>query len=90
MVSGKIEWGGKTRGPGSGSAAITCVDRHLIFRYQSGEVALIEATPKEYKLKGSFKPEVIIKEAWAQPVVCAGNLYLREQNTLMCYSLTAK
>jgi outer membrane protein assembly factor BamB len=90
MVAGKIEWGGKNRGPGSGSAAITCVDRHLIFRYQSGEVALIEANPKEYILKGSFKPEVQIKESWAHPVVAHGKLFLREQDTLMCYRLTAK
>jgi outer membrane protein assembly factor BamB len=90
LTTGDIKWGGKTRGPGSGSAAITCVDDHLIFRYQSGEVALIEAKPTEYKLKGSFKPEVQIKESWAHPVVAAGKLFLREQNTLMCYSLTAK
>lgn len=87
---GDIKWGGKIRGAGSGSAAVTFVDGHIIFRYQSGELALVEATPTEYKLKGSFKPEVQIKESWAHPVVCAGKLYLREQNTLMCYSLTAK
>ena len=90
MLSGDVKWGGKTRGVGNGSAAVTCVDKHIIFRYQSGEVALIEATPTEYKPKGSFKPEVQIRESWAHPVVCNGKLYLREQNTLMCYSLTAK
>ena len=89
-LSGDITWGGKMRGPGNGSAAITFVDGHLIFRYQSGEVALIEATPTEYKLKGSFKPVVQIRESWSQPVVCNGKLYLREQGTLMCYNLTAK
>lgn len=90
MLSGNIKWGGEIRGPGSGSAAITAVDGHVVFRYQSGEVALIETNPNEYKLKGSFKPEVKIGESWAHPVVCNGKLYLREQNTLMCYNLTAK
>jgi outer membrane protein assembly factor BamB len=90
MVSGDVKWGGKLRGAGNGSAAVTAVDGHVIFRYQSGEVALIEATPTEYKFKGSFKPEVQIRESWAHPVVCRGKLYLREQNTLMCYDLTAK
>lgn len=88
LLSGDVKWGGKTRGIGSGSAAVTFVDGHVIFRYQSGELALIEATPTEYKLKGQFMPEVQIRESWAHPVVCAGKLYLREQNTLMCYSLT--
>src|SRR5262249_10513099 len=90
MVKGDVKWGGQVRGPGSGSAAVTCVDGHLIFRYQSGEVALIEATPAEYRLKGSFKPQVQIRESWSHPVVNDGKLYLREQNTLMCYDLTAK
>ena len=89
LISGDVKWGGKIRGPGNGSAAITAVDGHLIFRYQSGEVALIEATPKEYKLKGSFKPVFQERESWAHPVAASGKLYLREQNTLMCYDLTA-
>lgn len=88
LATGEILWGGKLRGAGDGSAAVTAADGHLIFRYQSGEVALIEATPTEYRLKGAFKPEVIEKEAWAHPVICQGKLFLREQNTLMCYHIT--
>jgi len=88
LATGNVIWGGgKQRGPGTGSAAITFADNHLIFRYQSGEVALIEATPSEYRLKGVFKPEVVEREGWAHPVVCQGKLFLREQNSLMCYSL---
>ncbi|WP_373649145.1 PQQ-binding-like beta-propeller repeat protein [Schlesneria sp. DSM 10557] len=90
LISGDVKWGGKLRGVGQGSAAITAVDGHLIFRYQSGEVALIEATPNEYKLKGSFMPVYQERESWAQPVVADGKLYLREQNTLMCYDIAEK
>jgi outer membrane protein assembly factor BamB len=90
LLSGDMKWGGRIRGEGSGSAAITAVDGHVIFRYQSGEVALIEANPTEYKLKGSFKPVFQERESWAHPVVCRGKLYLREQNTLMCYDLMPK
>lgn len=87
--SGKIVWGGETRGPGSGSAAIVYADGNLIFRYQSGEVALVEATPEDYKLKGVFKPEFVGKNpCWAQPVVAGGKLYLRDQDKLMCYDVT--
>jgi outer membrane protein assembly factor BamB len=88
LESGKIVWGGSERGPGSGSAAITCADGHLIFRYQSGEVALIEATPSAYRLKGVLKPAFVSsKPCWAQPVVIGGCLYLRDQDKLMCYDL---
>ena len=51
LISGDVKWGGQIRGEGSGSAAVTAVDGHVIFRYQSGEIALIEANPAEYKLK---------------------------------------
>ena len=88
MDSGKVIWGGSERGPGSGSAAITYADGNLIFRYQSGEVALIEATPSAYRLKGTFKPDYISRNpCWAQPVVIDGRLYLRDQDKLMCYDV---
>ncbi len=88
ISSGDVLWGGDERGPGSGSAAITAVDGHLIFRYQNGIVALIEATPDEYRLKASFKPVHQEKESWAHPVVANGRLLLREQDKLMCYDLS--
>lgn len=87
LKSGKVVWGGKIRGEGSGSAAVSFADGNLIFRYESGDLALIEATPKDYILKGSFKADQVLGKAWAQPVICGGKLYLREQNVLMCYDL---
>lgn len=87
LKTGKVAWGGKIRGEGSGSAAVVFADGNLIYRYQSGEVALIEANPKEYILKGSFKADQVLGKAWAHPVVCGGKLYLRDQDVLMCYDL---
>jgi len=84
--TGKLMWG-PVKAPGKGSAAVTYVDGHLIFRYQNGLVALVEATPKEFKLKGSFTPNFQEKESWSYPVVSGGRLYLREQDKLMCYQL---
>ncbi len=85
--TGKVMWGGKERGAGGGSAGVTYADGNFVFRYQSGEVALIEATPEEYKLKGSFKPPVLEKDNWAHPVIAGGRMYLRTQNSLMCYDV---
>ena len=84
IKTGKLMWG-PVKAPGKGSAAVTYADGHLIFRYQDGLMVLVEATPKEFKLKGSFKPEFQDKESWAHPVVSGGRLYLREQDKLMCY-----
>jgi outer membrane protein assembly factor BamB len=88
MESGKILWGGDTRGPGNGSAGVTYADGNLIFRYESGDVALIQATPSGYHLKGVFKQDYLSrKKSWAHPVIAGGKLYLREQDKLMCYDI---
>jgi outer membrane protein assembly factor BamB len=86
IKTGKIMWGPE-KAPGEGSAAVTYADGHLIFRYQNGLLVLVEATPKAFKMKGSFKPAFQEKESWAHPVVAGGRLYLREQDKMMCYKL---
>ena len=84
--TGDIQW--MDRGPGSGSAAVLYADGHLIYRYQNGTVALIEATPDDYHLKGTFQPEYQEGKTWAHPVIVDGKLYLREQDKLMCYDVS--
>ena len=86
LMTGKEIWSGG-RGPGSGSAAILLADDHLYFRYEDGTMALIEATPEEYRLKGAFKLASIKGKSWAHPVIVDGLLYLRDQDTLMCYDV---
>ena len=90
MKTGKVMWGGNLRGPGSGSAAIVYADGHLYFRYENAVMALIEATPKAYKLKGSFKLASKNGRSWPHPVILGGKLYLRDQGTLLCYDITKK
>ncbi len=89
MKSGDVKWGGDIRGPGRGSAAVIYADGNLIFRYQDGLMAMIEATPDEYRLKGTWKPEHVQGPSWAHPAIADGKLYLREQDKLMCYDLRA-
>jgi len=84
--TGKDAWR-PGRGPGSGSAAIAYADGHLYFRYQDGTMALIEATPKAYKLKGQFKIASHNGESWPHPVIAGGKLYLRDQDELLCYDI---
>ena len=86
VETGEIKWGPE-KGVGHGSACVTYVDGHLIYRYQSGHVALVKATPDGYELKGSFMPVHQEAESWSHPVVLDGKLYLREQDHLMCYEL---
>ena len=86
MKTGKEAWNGG-RGPGSGSAAVVYADGNLYFRYENGVMALIEATPKEYKLKGQFELASHNDRSWPHPVIHEGKLYLRDQGTLLCYDI---
>ena len=70
FLTGKDLWR-PGRGPGEGSAAIVCADGHLYFRYENGEMALIEATPKEYHLKGTFKIKTKHSASWPHPRWCS-------------------
>lgn len=86
MKTGKQAWSGG-RGPGDGSAAVIYADGNLYFRYENGVMALIEATPKAYNLKGKFELASNNGRSWPHPVIHDGKLYLRDQATLLCYDI---
>jgi outer membrane protein assembly factor BamB len=89
LETGQVKWGGKIRGPGKESAAVAYADGHLYFRYQDGIMALIEATPEEYRLKSSFKLASVRAQSWPHPVISNGRLYIRDQDVLLCYDIRA-
>ena len=78
------------RGAGGGSAAVAYADGNLYFRYQNGTMALIEATPEKYNLRGQFKVKTNHREGWPHPVIAGGMLYLRDQDELHVYNIKAK
>jgi outer membrane protein assembly factor BamB len=86
LPSGREMWR-PGRGPGEGSAAVSYADGHLYFRYENGIMALIEANPEEYRLKGSFTIASRIDNSWPHPVIAGGCLYLRDQDVLLCYDV---
>ena len=88
--TGEIKWKRGREGKGSGSCAITYADGHLYCRYQNGYVTLVPAIGKRYDEVGSFKIENCKEPSWPHPVVIGGKLYLREQDILWCYDVSAK
>ena len=89
MSTGEVAW--KNNGVGKG--AVTYADGHFYSRSEGGKgtVALIEATPTSYKEKGRFdQPDRSKQNSWAHPVIAGGKLYLRDQDTLLCYDVKAK
>ena len=52
---------------------------------------LVEPKPKKYVERGRFsQPDRSQAKAWPHPVVANGRLYLRDQDLLLCYDVTAK
>ncbi|MHB0958649.1 MAG: PQQ-binding-like beta-propeller repeat protein [Pirellulaceae bacterium] len=91
FLTGKIKWKAldwKRKANADRSAAVLAADGHLWFRYERDAlVALIEATPDEFRVKGTFKAAVDDGPAWAHPVIHDGKLYLRTNDVLMCYDV---
>lgn len=86
MMTGQVAWGPE-RAAGSGETSVVYADGHIVYRREDGTVILARATPEEFAVVHTFKPEFQEGKSWAHPVIAGGRLYLREQDRLMCYEL---
>ena len=84
--TGKVLYN-KDRGPGSGSAAVGYADGLFYFRYQNGMMSLLDMNPEGFKVVSKFKIPDQKKPSWPPPIIIGGKLYLREQDTLLCYNV---
>lgn len=89
FASGELKW--QERGVGAGS--ILYADGRLyVHGENTGEVALVEATPEAYRELGRFTPpdqpeRAPRARAWAYPVVANGRLYIRDATSLWSYDI---
>ena len=88
IKTGEVRWQDKTFGKGS----IAHGDNRFILRTEDkGSLALIEASPDGYKEHGKFEqPNRSKEKAWAHPVISNGKLYLRDEDHLLCYDISAR
>ena len=89
--TGDIKW---TKERGVAPASICYADGNLYLHGErTGELALVEATPEEYRERGRFtppnQPDRGNSQAWTYPVVADGRLYIRDMGTLWCYNVKA-
>jgi outer membrane protein assembly factor BamB len=90
FMTGKITWNEK-RASGKKSAAIAAADDHLYIRFQDGTMVLAKADPSSYQEVGSFTPPGSgERSSWAHPVIVDGMLYLRENDSILCYDVRDK
>jgi outer membrane protein assembly factor BamB len=83
FLSGDIAWQDRSVGKGS----LVAADGMLYVLSEKQELALVEATPEEYREHGRIKMESQGRPSWAHPVVAGGRLYVRDQQMLTAYEL---
>lgn len=90
--SGEMVWNDKSLGKG----AIACADGMLyLVEEGSGKVALIDASPDGYNERGRFtlSPQTEQRspsgKIWVHPVIANGKMYLRDQEIVYCYDVSA-
>ncbi|MDA1163671.1 MAG: PQQ-binding-like beta-propeller repeat protein [Planctomycetota bacterium] len=86
FATGDIKW--QARGAGKGS--LCYADGMLYMLGEGHTVALAEATPEGYHEAGQFKIEGHGRPAWAHPIVAGGKFYIRDQESLRVYNVSAK
>jgi outer membrane protein assembly factor BamB len=89
LKTGELAWG-PALPPDRDRAALTSADGHLYIRRSSGAMILAEANPSRYVEKGSFQiPDREEASGVTSPVVAGGRLYLRDNNQLFSYDVSA-
>ena len=90
LKTGKEVWANK----GFGKGAVHFADGMLYcLNEKSGEVALVEASPKGWNQKGQFTLAPLSAQRnpqggiWPHPVVINGRLYLRDQEYVYCFDV---
>src|SRR5262249_19865990 len=83
------------------SGAVTAADGMLYLYSDEGGVVLLKAAPGGWDEHGTFeipeksrlaqtRPTSTQAGVWTQPVIANGRLYLRDQELLFCYDVSAK
>ena len=82
--TGEERW--KARGFGHGS--LTYADGHLIVLGDRGNLALVEATPAEYREKATAQP--LTGKCWTVPTLAGGRLYLRNEREVVALEVAGQ
>jgi outer membrane protein assembly factor BamB len=85
--TGNIKWSDRCVGP----ASLCYADGRLYVHGENGDLALVDASPDGYHLRGRFKPPGQPtrgkSKAWAYPIIANGRLYIRDLGVLWCYDV---
>lgn len=92
FATGKVKW----QAEAIGWSSVAYADGLLYLHGINGDVALVEATPEGYRIKGRFTPPAqpehkkvgaFPEGAFSYPVIANGRLYIRDLGTLWAYDI---
>ena len=72
---------------GLGKGSLIYADGNLVVLSDRGKLLLVEATPEEYREKGSV--QALDGKCWTAPTLAGGRLYLRSHSEMVSYDATA-
>ena len=88
LASGELAWEQQDAFTGR-AVSVTAADDMLYLRDQRGVMTLVEANPRQYSERGRFALPFPPKEPhYTYPVVADGRLYIRQDDTLLCYDIS--
>lgn len=83
-ATGKVMW--QSRKPGK--CSLLYADGMLYCRDENGPISLVKATPDGFHLHGRFdQPDRSKQKAWPHLVIAHGQMYVRDQDVLLCYDV---
>jgi hypothetical protein len=83
LDTGRLMWSDRTVGKGS----LVAAQGHLLVLGERGELAVVEATPDQYREKGRFQA-LDSTRAWSPPAVANGRLYIRDLENAVCVDIS--
>jgi outer membrane protein assembly factor BamB len=92
FATGKVKWQAES----IGWSSVAYADGLLYLHGVNGDVALVEATPDAYRIKGRFTPPAqpqhkkvgpFPEGAFSHPVIANGRLYIHDVGTLWVYDI---
>jgi outer membrane protein assembly factor BamB len=84
--TGEVAWRDRSVGKGS----LVFADERLYLFSEDGVVGLAEANPQRYIEHGRFELQTGNAPTWSHPVVADGKLFLRDQETIYAYDVSAR
>ena len=84
LRSGEVAWQQR----GFAKAQLVAADGKLILLDEDGTLALIDPTPKEFRVLA--KASILKNQSWTPPTLAGTKLYLRDRKNLVALDLAAK